>query len=105
MKNSIFKDIPKELHEELFDELLLSKNMRIERIVSQGHSSPEDGWYDQNEHEWVILIDGEATISFVDSKDVTLKSGEYLNIPAHMKHRVSWSKPEYKTVWLAIFYK
>ena len=43
--------------------LLASKGekiTKIERIVSRGHASPEDFWYDQEENEWVMVVKGTA---------------------------------------------
>ena len=102
--SNIFENIPDELKEEFFEDILVSDKLKIERIVSYGHTSPKEGWYKQDKNEWVILLDGEAVISFKYGKDIKLEKGDYLNIPLHVEHKVSWSKPEYKTVWLAIFY-
>ncbi|MBU1659218.1 cupin domain-containing protein [bacterium] len=105
MKTSnIFAQIPKQLKEELFEELISKDSFKVERIVSYGHSSPQSGWYDQEGDEWVILLQGEAVLSFENSENLRLKSGDYINIPAHTKHRVSWTLPQTKTVWLAIHY-
>lgn len=49
---NIFSYLPPDPEHEVFDELLHAKNIRIERIVSKGHTSPETGWYDQVEDEW-----------------------------------------------------
>ena len=103
-KKSILKDIPKDLKDEFFEDILVSENLQIERIVSYGHTSPKEGWHNQNKNEWVILIDGEAIISFKDSDDIKLKKGDYLNIERNVEHKVSWTKPKSETIWLAIFY-
>jgi cupin 2 domain-containing protein len=102
-KANLFENIPTQLKEELFEEILSSKNMRIERIVSKGHSSPKSGWYDQENNEWVMVLQGEAVIAF-ENEEVHLNAGDYLNIPAHTKHKVAWTLPEYETVWLAVHY-
>lgn len=105
MKTSnIFKNIPKQLKEELFEELLCRDGLKIERIVSNGHISPENEWYDQDNNEWVILLQGEAILSFESGEDVKLESGDYINIPAHTRHKVSWTTPQSKTIWLALHY-
>jgi cupin 2 domain-containing protein len=89
----------------LFTTIHNSKNFRIERIVSQGHCSPQGFWYDQNEHEWLIVLEGSASIQFQhDPEPVELHQGSYLNIPAHVKHRVVQSNSIQQTVWLAIHY-
>jgi len=103
MQQNIFQDIPHDLTEEIFQELLSAKNIRIERIISKGQTSPKEGWYDQEEHEWVILLQGAATLSF-ETADVKLSKGDYYNIKAHQKHRVTWTKKDEITIWLAIFY-
>jgi cupin 2 domain-containing protein len=101
---NLFTDIPQDLDKEVVDILLQSSDIRIERILSKGHTSPELGWYDQAQHEWVILLEGAATITFEDGKETNLSKGDYLNIPAHIKHKVSWTDPDVETIWLAVFY-
>jgi cupin 2 domain-containing protein len=103
MNNNIFTNIPSNLNEEIFETIISKDNIKIERIISYGHTSPETGWYDQDQDEWVIVLEGEAIISF-ETKDVRLKAGNYINIKAHTKHKVSWTLPDAKTIWLAIFH-
>ncbi|MEO1954484.1 MAG: cupin domain-containing protein [Campylobacterales bacterium] len=103
-KSDIFHNIPKDLTTEFFEDIVVSDNVKIEKIVSKGHTSPEIGWYDQDKNEWIIVIEGEAILLFEDKEKVELKSGQYLNIPAHKKHKVLWTKPEVHTIWLAVFY-
>jgi len=94
--------LPDDLREEIFTELLQHEAVRIERIVSDGHASLEGFWYDQSEHEWVLLLEGEAGIEFADGQTIHLKKGNALNLPAHTRHRVAFtSRP---AIWLAIFY-
>lgn len=89
--------------QEIFETLLQHDGVRIERILSRGHTSPEHGWYDQDENEWVVVLRGNGTIHFAGGGQVTLGEGDYLNIPAHCKHKVVWTDPEEITVWLAVF--
>ncbi|QOY54391.1 cupin domain-containing protein [Candidatus Sulfurimonas marisnigri] len=103
-KSNIFEKIPKQLKEEFFEDLISKDGLKIERIVSYGHTTAESEWYDQDSYEWVILLKGEAIVSFFNEDDVRLKAGDYLNIPAHKKHRVSWTKPNQESVWLAVHY-
>lgn len=98
----IFTDIPAQLPIELCQTLFSKPTIRIERIVSKGHCSAENEWYDQNQDEWVILLQGEARLTFAQSAPVDLKSGDYLLIPAHCRHRVEWTNPDIESVWLAI---
>ena len=101
---NIFSSLPDKLEHELFKELLLHKNVKIERIVSQGHISPKNGWYDQKENEWVIVMEGSGSILFESGDEVNLKRGDYLNIPAYTKHKVIWTDPNDITIWLAVHY-
>jgi len=88
----------------VFETLLDKEHVKIERIISKGQTSPESGWYDQAQHEWVLLLEGAATITFEDGKETNLSKGDHLNIPAHVKHKVSWTDPDVETIWLAVFY-
>ncbi|MGH8127365.1 MAG: cupin domain-containing protein [Gammaproteobacteria bacterium] len=90
---------------EVFEELVKSEHVRVERILSKGHASPEFGWYDQDENEWVIVLQGGGRLTFEDGTEVELSAGDYINLPAHKKHRVTRTDPEQVTVWLAVFYK
>ena len=102
---SLLNDIPAELPEELFTTLLSAKGLRIERIVSQGQVSPPGFWYDQEGSEWVVVLEGSAAVQFEGAAEpVELRRGSYLNIPAHARHRVAWTDPNQKTIWLAIHY-
>ena len=102
---NFFAGIPERLPEELITVLCRDKGIRIERIVSLGQHSPEEFWYDQNRHEWVIVLEGRAAIEFEGKPDlVELERGAFLNIPAHTRHRVAWTSTTERTVWLAILY-
>ena len=101
--NNLFEAIPDDLNEELFEVLQQNESVKIERIVSKGQCSPKTGWYEQAQNEWVIVIKGEATLEFED-KEMSMKEGSYINIPAHTKHKVSWTNPELETVWIAVHY-
>ncbi|MBL4796560.1 MAG: cupin domain-containing protein [Oleispira sp.] len=101
---NIFSNIPSELPNEIFEDIIITEKLRVERIVSKGHSSPESGWYDQSENEWIIVLSGYGVIEYENGNKVALKEGGYLNIKAHEKHRVIETSPDAATVWLAIFY-
>lgn len=101
---NIFEQIPNNLQDEIFEDIIKTKDLKIERIVSYGHTSPKSGWYESEKNEWVIVLKGEAVLSFENSQDVTLKRGDYINITAFTKHKVSWTLPNAETVWLAIHY-
>jgi len=103
-KSNIFLDIPTNVGEEIFQDIISKDNIKIERIISRGHKTKEDEWYNQDFDEWVMVVKGEATLSYVDAEDVRLGEGDYINIPAHTKHRVSWTKEDVETIWLAVHY-
>ena len=103
--NNLFSAIPKNIDAEIFEDLLRRDNIRIERILSRGQTSPESGWYDQDEHEWVIVLQGAGKIAFEDGTVVKLETGDYLNIPARQRHKVIWTDTEAVTIWLAVFYR
>jgi len=103
--SNLFENIPSSIKTEKFEDILNMPNLRIERIISSGQSSPETGWYDQDENEWVIVVEGKAVLEFEESGAITLNKGDHLNIPAHTKHKVSWTDPNQLTIWLAVFYK
>ncbi|OUS30121.1 hypothetical protein A9Q99_06465 [Gammaproteobacteria bacterium 45_16_T64] len=102
--NNLLSDLPLNLTAEVFETLAKGTNIHIERIVSLGHSTTPGEWYDQADNEWVILLQGAARIGFDDGSTAALQPGDYLNIPAHQKHRVEWTEAENPTIWLAIHY-
>ncbi|MBC8205785.1 MAG: cupin domain-containing protein [Kiritimatiellales bacterium] len=102
---NLFEEIPEDAPEELFTELLKGKNVRIERIVSFGQSSPDGFWHEQEEGEWVLLLKGSATLGFEDGSTLDLEPGDHLNIPAGQRHRVEKTDQNGRTVWLAVFTK
>jgi len=102
---NIYSSIPVDIPQELFQDILATESFKIERIVSKGHASPKDFWYDQDENEWVILLKGSAGLLFEGNDDIMeLKPGDCINIPSHLRHRVEWTDPNTETVWIAIRY-
>jgi cupin 2 domain-containing protein len=99
--NNLFANTPAANQEE-FLALIRTNHLRVERIVSNGQSSPEDFWYDQAEDEWVLLLRGAAALQFADGSLLELQPGDSLHIPRRMKHRVKQTSPD--AVWLAIHY-
>ena len=96
-------NLPPKLPDELFTTLCKAAIVRIERIISHGHTSPEGFWYDQGQHEWVIVLKGAARLRFEDGV-IEMKPGDFVNIPAFKKHRVDWTTPDEPTVWLGVHY-
>jgi cupin 2 domain-containing protein len=102
--SNLLADLPRQLPDELITTLLDAADVRIERIVSHGHASPEGFWYDQDRHEWVVVLKGAARLTF-EGETFGMRAGDFLNIPAHTKHRGEWTTPDQPTVWLAVFYR
>jgi cupin 2 domain-containing protein len=107
MNSNLCSQIPDELPDELVSVLVKNENVKIERIVSDGHASPEDFWYDQDQNEWVFLVSGSAVLLIEKESGIErieLNTGDYLQIPAHQRHRVEETSSTEKTIWLAIFF-
>ena len=100
---NLFADLPDHLPEELVTTLLDAGDVRIERIISHGHASSEGFWYDQDRHEFVVVLRGRARLRFEDGP-MEMKPGDFVNIPAHTRHRVDWTTPDEPTIWLAVHY-
>lgn len=91
--------------QEQFQALFASPLIRIERIVSLGQASPPGFWYDQPMDEWVLLLSGSARLRLHgDTEDRSMQTGDYLLIPAHVRHRVEWTAPDQPTIWLAVHF-
>ncbi|MCH1929292.1 cupin [Shewanella sp. A25] len=129
MVSNFFSELPSDLSEEVFEKIAGNGSVKIERIISNGQSTPAGQWYDQTQYEWVMLLKGEATLEFelsqcahaegASSKDATcedaigesemqhlvqLKPGDHLTIAPHQRHRVASTSTEGETLWLAVFY-
>jgi cupin 2 domain-containing protein len=87
---------------EVVETLLDRPGVRIERIVSTGQTTPAGEWYDQPGDEWVALLSGRATLRFADDPLVELGPGDWLLIPAHVRHRVAATSEDPPSVWLAV---
>lgn len=104
MTTNFFENIPNEFPEEIIEEILNTDNIRIERIISDGQTSPDEFWYEQKENEWLIILEGDAILEYQDSQEKKLKKGDYVYIPAMQKHRVKEISQTQKTIWLAVFF-
>src|SRR4051794_13678096 len=103
---NIFEPVTKNAPGEQLTAFLTTANLRLERIVSHAHASPEGFWYDQEWAEWVIVLKGSAGLHFEgESAPRVLKAGDYVDIPAHARHRVAWTDAQEPTVWLALHYR
>lgn len=102
---SLFSNLPDRIDKETFKTIISSESFKMERIVSKGHSSPKDFWYDQDNNEWVMVLKGSAGLRFENDQEIIkMAPGDYINIPAHCRHRVEWTDPDVETIWLAVHY-
>ncbi|MBE0498377.1 MAG: cupin domain-containing protein [Campylobacterales bacterium] len=97
---NLFSPNPNALRKEQFDTLLKTQSVSIEKITSNGQTSSR--WYDQSEDEWVVIIEGEATLLFEDGRELPLQKGEHLYIPKNTKHKVTYTASP--TIWLAVHF-
>ena len=99
----LLSGLGRKLEAEELSVLAKGPGARIERIVSTGQASPPGFWYDQDATEWVFLIAGSAALLFEgDATPKVLAPGDYVEIPAHRRHRVAWTASDRETVWLAV---
>ena len=93
------------LAEEQTTALVVRPGLRIERIVSTGQATPQGEWYDQEAEEWVLLVAGRARLRIDgEASDRTLAPGDFILLPAHCRHRVTWTEESEPTVWLAVHF-
>ena len=85
------------VNDENFTTLLEHKNIKINRIVSSSKVEPVE--YIQDEDEWLILVEGEATL-LIENKEKILTKGDTLFIPAKVPHTVM--KTSRGAVWLTV---
>lgn len=105
-KGNIYATAPMPPDGSEFSEVLLRHgNLMMERIISEGQTTTEGKWYDQDTDEWVLLLQGEARIEFADAVTIDLSQGDYLWIPRHTLHRVVHTSKKPHCVWLALHAK
>lgn len=103
---NLLQQIPRHIPQEILEVLLETPGLRLERIISRGQATPPGEWYDQESHEWVVLLSGSAGLQFAGETAVrVMKPGDYVHLPAHCRHRVAWTAADRPTVWLAVHYR
>ena len=104
MSRNILADLP-DSPDEIFETLLERPGIRIERIISSGQATPEGEWYDQAQDEWVLLCCGSAGL-MIEGEPCPrrLAAGDFILLPAGCRHRVEWTAPDVKSVWLAVHF-
>ncbi|BAQ60679.1 hypothetical protein GM3708_1085 [Geminocystis sp. NIES-3708] len=99
MKDNIFSNTPSLITGEIFSELLKCRNVVIQKIVSS--DKPDHIIYNQPQDEWVILLQGKATLQ-LENNIINLTSGDYLFIPANTCHQVTKTSTNPYCIWLAV---
>jgi cupin 2 domain-containing protein len=100
---NLFANVATNLSEEEITILAELPSARIERIVSTGQASLPGFWYDQGQAEWVVLLAGSAGLLIEgEAAPRTLRPGDHIEIPPHVRHRVEWTDADQPTVWLAV---
>ena len=102
-KYNIFEQIVVDKNEEKFFVIFKNETIKVEKIVSNGQTSPENFWYEQEQSEYILLLEGFAILEFEDY-ELELKKGDCLNIEAMKKHRVKFTSLDEPTIWFAVFY-
>ena len=102
---NLLSNLPAHADSEIFTEVLLRKDVRIERrIVSTGQSTPADRPYRQGHDEWVLLLGGSAGLRIEGEGERDLRPGDHVLIAAHRAHWVTWTAKDQPTIWLAIHF-
>jgi cupin 2 domain-containing protein len=103
---NLFSDVPRGADSEIVTRLLSEPGVRIERIVSNGQATPPGDWYDQDWAEWVVVLCGSAGLLIEGEPEPrVLGPGDYLHLPARLRHRVEWTMASGPTVWLAVHHR
>jgi cupin 2 domain-containing protein len=102
---NLYTGIDAARRDEEFRDLVSSRHVRIERIVSTGQATPQGEWLCAARAEWVILLRGSAALRFDGDESARIfAAGDYVSIPANCRHRVEWTDAAGPTVWLAVHY-
>ena len=102
---NIFHNLPQVKEKEIFQPLFKDKKLKVERIISMGQATKEGRWLRQKRDEWVLLLRGKAVLKFFGTEGLLkLRSGDYVFIPKNLRHRVEWTDPKNRSVWLAFYF-
>jgi len=87
---------------ELVEALIPDRGVLIERIISSGHITLPDSWYDQERDEWVVLLQGQARVAWENGQELVMEAGDWVFIAAHERHRVEYTSEQPPCIWLAV---
>lgn len=102
---NLFDDLPARADREIFTDVLSRADVRIERIVSTGQSTPADQPHRQPHDEWVLLLAGAAGLRIEGEGERNLRPGDHVLIAAHRPHWVTWTAHDEPTIWLAMHFR
>ena len=103
-QNNLLATQPPPAGNETVEVLLEQGGVRLERIHSCGASTPKGHWYDQEQGEWVALLQGSAQLRFQDEPEPRqLHAGDWLWIAPHRRHRVEATDGGRGCLWLALY--
>lgn len=106
LAGNLFRDIAPRGQEEVTDILARGATARVLRITSYGQASPPGFWYDQDEDEWAAVLAGSARLTIEGRPGpLDMGPGDWVFLPAHLRHRVEATDPDLPTLWLAVFSK
>ena len=103
-RGNLLAAIPQRASTEAIDKLLERGPVKIERIVSEGHTSPPGFFHEQASHEWRCVVQGRVRLEFEEEGEVELGPGDWLDLPAYKRYRVVWTSDQEPTVWIAVHF-
>lgn len=105
MTGNLLSKLPPPSAAEVFEPLIDTRGVRLERIVSTGQATPVGEWLVEDWDEWVLLLAGEARLLIEgESMAREFNPDDWILIPAGVRHRVESTSKDRLTVWLALRY-
>jgi len=87
-------------------DLQRGEGWRLQLIHSCDYASPDGFWYDQDEHEWLLVLRGSARLRLREPEEACdLSVGDVLVLPPHRPHRLERTDPAPGTLWLTLFWR
>lgn len=103
--NNIYTHLPPAQKTEVSEKIISNSGVKIERITSLGQATLPGKWLESKRNEWVILLKGKAKLRLRSHENIIhMEPGDHIYIPAGIKHRVEWTDPGQKSVWVAVMF-
>ncbi len=91
--------------DEIFESLLKKPGFLLERIITNGQTTPRGEWLCQARSEFVLMVKGSASLLFKENGGlVQLQPGDYIIIGQNKSHRVESVSQDEETIWLALHF-